>query len=127
MTRSVRDVALFLDVLAGHVIGDPYWAPDPVAAFRTAVNIPPRHLKIAVLPRSAITRGDSESEAALASAAKVFEELGHSVEATNVDPGARLKDSVMSLIMAGIGSMPVPNPELMDPVVRHAWELGRKI
>jgi len=50
------------------VIGDPYWAPDPVAAFRTAVDIPPRHLRIAVLPRSAITSGDSESEAALASA-----------------------------------------------------------
>ena len=127
MARSVRDVALFMDVLAGHAVGDPYWAPDPVASFRSAVNIPPRHLKIAVLPRSAITRGDSESEAALASAAKVFEELGHTVEATNIDPGAKLRDSVMSLIMAGIGSVPVPNPDLMDPVVRHAWELGRKI
>ena len=127
MARSVRDVALFMDVLAGHVAGDPYWAPDPVASFRSAVNIPPRHLKIAVLPRSAITSGDTESEAALASAAKVFEEFGHTVEAVKTDPGARLKDPVMKLIMAGIGSVPVPNPDLMDPVVRHAWEQGRKI
>ncbi len=127
MARSVRDTALFMDVLAGHVTGDPYWAPDPVASFRSAVSIPPRHLKIAVLPKSAITRGDSESEAALASAAKVFEELGHTVEAVNVDPGARLKDTVMALIMAGIGSVPVEKPDLMDPVVRHAWERGRKI
>ncbi len=127
MARSVRDVALFLDVLAGHVTGDPYWAPDPVASFRSAVSIPPRHLKIAVLPKSAITRGDSESEAAVQSAAKVFEELGHTVEPVNVDPGARLKDTVMALIMAGIGSVPVENPDLMDPVVRHAWERGRKV
>src|SRR5262249_13584668 len=127
MARSVRDVALFLDVLAGHVVGDPYWAPDPVAAFRTAVDIPPRHLRIAVLPRSAITRGDSESEAALASAAKVFEELGHSVESVDTDPGHRLEDSVMSLTTTGIGAVPVENPELMDPVVRAAWEEGRKL
>jgi Asp-tRNA(Asn)/Glu-tRNA(Gln) amidotransferase A subunit family amidase len=127
MARSVRDVALFLDVLAGHVVGDPYWTPDPVAAFRTAVDIPPRHLRIAVLPRSAITRGDSESEAMLASAAKVFEELGHTVEAVYSDPGARLKDCVMSLITAGIGSVRVEKPELMDPVVRFAWEVGRKM
>ena len=127
MARSVRDVALFLDVLAGHVVGDPYWAPDPVAAFRTAVDIPPRHLRIAVLPRSAVTRGDSESEAALAAAAKVFEELGHTVEAVNSDPGARLKDSVLSLVTAGIGSVMVEKPELMDPVVRFAWETGRKM
>ena len=51
-----------------------------MTSFRAAVDIPPRHLRIAVLPKSAITRGDSESEAALASAAKVFEELGHQVE-----------------------------------------------
>ena len=126
MARSVRDAALFMDVLAGHAKGDPYWAPDPVASFRSAVNIPPRHLKIALLPRSAISKGDSESEAALASAAKVFEELGHSVEPVKIDPGARLKDSIMTLILAGIGSVPVEKPELMDPVVRHAWELGRK-
>jgi len=127
MARSVQDVALFMDVLAGHVTGDPYWAPDPVASFRSAVNIPPRHLRIAVLPRSAITSGDAESEAALASAAKVFEELGHTVEPVTIDPGARLKDTVMTLILAGIGSTPVPNPELMDPVVRYAWEKGRKL
>ncbi|MGO9451248.1 MAG: amidase [Candidatus Binataceae bacterium] len=127
MARSVRDIALFLDVLAGHVYGDPYWAPDPVTSFRSAVEIPPRHLRIAMLPKSAITRGDSESEAALASAAKVFEEFGHTVEAVEVDPGARLKDSVMALITAGIGSVPVEKAELMDPVVRYAWERGRKI
>jgi Asp-tRNA(Asn)/Glu-tRNA(Gln) amidotransferase A subunit family amidase len=33
----------------------------------------------------------------------------------------------MSLITAGIGSVPVEKPELMDPVVRFAWETGRKM
>jgi len=127
MARSVRDAALFLDVLSGHVYGDPYWAPDPVTSFRSAVDIPPRNLRIAVLPRSAITSGDSESEAALTSAARVFEELGHRVEQVEVDPGARLRPIVMRVILAGISSVPVEKPELIDPVVRISWEAGRKI
>ncbi|HUY28369.1 MAG TPA: amidase [Candidatus Binataceae bacterium] len=127
MARSVRDVALFMDVLAAHVEGDPYWAPDPVTSFRSAVDLAPRNLRIAMLGRSAITRGDPESEAATESAAKVFEELGHRVEATKVDPGAKLRDVCMKLIAAGVGSLPVPNPALMDPVVRELWEAGRKI
>jgi len=127
MARTVRDVAMFLDVMAGHSEGDPYWAPDPVTAFRFAVDIAPRNLKIAMLPRSAITRGDPESEAATESAAKVFEEMGHRVEPVKIDPGAMLRDACMKLIAAGVGSVPVPKPELMDPVVRALWESGGKI
>jgi len=33
----------------------------------------------------------------------------------------------MTLINAGIASVPVERPELMDPVVRFAWERGRKL
>jgi amidase len=127
MARTVRDVAAFMDVMAGHVEGDPYWAPDPVCSFRAAVEIAPRNLKIALLPRSAITRGDPESEAATEAAGKVFEAMGHHVEPVKVDPGAMLRDVCMKLIAAGVGSVPVPKPELMDPVVRELWEAGRKI
>ncbi len=127
MARTVRDTAMFMDVLAGHVVGDPYWAPDPVASFQSAVRIPPKHLRIAMLKRSAITRGDAESEAATDAAAKVLEELGHRVEQVDLDPAARLRDVCMMLICAGIGSIPIENPELMDPVIRYAWERGRKI
>jgi amidase len=127
MARTVGDVAMFMDVMSGHVEGDPYWAPDPVTSFRSAVDIAPRNLKIAILPRSAITRGDPESEAATEAAGKVFEEMGHHVEATKVDPGAKLRDVCMRLIAAGVGSVPCPKPELMDPVVRALWETGKKI
>jgi amidase len=36
IARSVRDVAMFLDVLAGPVLGDPYWAP-----IRASRSMPP--------------------------------------------------------------------------------------
>jgi amidase len=127
MARTVRDTAMFMDVLAGHVPGDPYWAPDPVTSFRSAVRIPPKSMRIAMLKRSAITRGDAESEAATEAAAKVLEELGHRVEQVDVDPAARLRDVCMTLICAGISSIPIEKPELMDPVIRYAWERGRKI
>jgi amidase len=127
MARTVRDTAMFMDVLAGHVTGDPYWAPEPVTSFRAAVRIPPRNLRIAMLRRSAITRGDAESEAATEAAARVLEGLGHRVEQVDVDPAARLREVCMLLICAGISSVPMAKPELMDPVIRYAWERGRKI
>ncbi len=127
MARSVRDIGMFMDVLSGAVLGDPYWAPDPVASFRSAVKIAPRNLKIAMLPKSAITRGDAESEAACEQGAKVLEDLGHRVEPVKIDPGAMLRDVCMKLIVAGISTIAVKNPELMDPVVRFAWEQGRKL
>jgi amidase len=47
ITRTVADAALFLDVTAGPMTGDPYWAPPPVRSFLSAVD--ERHpLRIAV-------------------------------------------------------------------------------
>src|SRR5271170_3511860 len=38
IARSVRDVALMLDVMAGPALGDPYWAPPPAKPFASAVT-----------------------------------------------------------------------------------------
>jgi amidase len=127
MARSVRDVATMLDVLHGPVTGDPYWAPDPVTSFRAACDISPRHLKIGMITKTALSPVDPETIAALESAAKALEEMGHHIEPISTDPGARMHDVVMPLICAGVGSVPVPNIELVDPVVRELWEAGQKM
>ncbi len=127
MARSVRDVATMLDVLHGPVVGDPYWAPDPVTSFRAACEISPRHLKIGMISKTSLATVDPETLAALDSAAKAFEEMGHHVEPISTDPGGRMRDIVMSLICAGVGSVPVTDINLVDPVVRELWEAGQKI
>jgi amidase len=127
MARTVKDVALMLDVMHGPVVGDPYWAPAPITSFTAAVEISPRKLRLGVISKSSVAKVDSETVAALESATKAFAEMGHSVEPIDVDPAAMLRDTVMALIVAGIGSTPVGKPELMDPVVREAWELGGQV
>src|SRR5690348_7442852 len=52
IARSVRDVAMFLDVLAGPVVGDPYWAPMPSEPFSAAVDRHPKKLRLAAILES---------------------------------------------------------------------------
>ena len=127
MARSVRDAATMLDVMHGNVVGDPYWAPEPITSFKAAVEIPPKHLRIGMITKTSLAKVDPETIAALESAAKSFEEMGHRVEPINCDPGGRMRDIVMALICAGVGSVPVFDVNLVDPVVRELWEAGQKM
>jgi amidase len=125
IARSVRDVALFLDVLAGPVVGDPYWAPPANEPFSAALNRRPQKLRLAAILESAEGKVDAEVKAATESALKSFEEMGHAVEHIDLDPAAMLISAAGVIITAGIGSIPIPSPELMDPVIRATWERGK--
>lgn len=127
IARSVRDAALMLDVMAGPVVGDPYWAPPPPKPFVNAVHDRPRRLRLALIAESALGPVDPEVRAALERACQTFREMGHSVEQVAIDPAKRLVDYTRVAISAGIASVPIKNPELMDPVVRRAWESGRRL
>jgi amidase len=127
MARTVRDAATMLDVLAGPVVGDPYWAPEPVTSFSAAVGIAPRHLRIGMITKSSLGSVDGETLDALESAAKLFEEMGHRVEPISCDPGGRMVDIVMPLICAGVASTPVKDINQVDPVVRELWKAGQKM
>jgi amidase len=126
MARSVRDVATMLDVMHGPVVGDPYWAPAPVTSFKAAVESTPRQLRIGMISKTALSRVDSETLDALDSAAKVLEQMGHRVEPISCDPGGRLCDIVIPVICAGVGSTPVKDINLVDPVVRRCGTPVRK-
>ncbi len=127
IARSVRDVAMFLDVLAGPVVGDPYWAPLPSEPFSAAVAKRPKKLRLAAVLESTEGKVDPEVKAATESALKAFQEMGHAVEYIKLDPAALLIGVSGTIITAGINSVPVENPELMDPVVRTSWEQGKSV
>jgi amidase len=127
MARSVRDAATMLDVMHGNVVGDPYWAPEPITSFKAAVEIPPKHMRIGMITKTSLAKVDAETITALESAAKSFEDMGHRVEPISFDPGGRMRDIVMALICAGVGSVPVNDINLVDPVVRELWETGQKM
>jgi amidase len=82
VTRSVRDTAALLDVLAGPMPGDPYFAPPPAASFRAAAAADPGRLRVGFLarsPREGISV-DPECAEVVRRAARALEGLGHRVE-----------------------------------------------
>lgn len=127
IARSVRDVALMLDVMAGPVVGDPYWAPPPLRPFVSATWERPKGMRLALILESALGPVDPEITAATERAAEVFRQMGHSVEPIRIDPAQRLAEYTRLAISAGLASVPIKNPDLMDPVVRRAWEFGRRL
>ena len=80
VTRSVRDSAALLDVLAGPVSGDTFTPPPPVRPWLDEVGRPPGRLRIAFTEGSFFGRTTHEEcRAAVRDAARALAELGHEV------------------------------------------------
>ncbi len=47
--RTVADTAALLDVMAGYIVGDPYWLPNPEPSFLAATQHQPPSLRIGLL------------------------------------------------------------------------------
>ena len=127
IARTVRDAALMLDVLSGPAIGDPYWAPPPERPFVDAVKFVPRNLRLAAVGETKLGPVDRDVTRAFESACDAMVEMGHSVEAIELDPGAMLLDCARSLITVGIAAIPIANMEWVDPVVREMFREGQKL
>ncbi len=87
VTRSVRDSAAILDVTAGPVPGDPYWAP-PLrgTSFAAAAATTPPRLRIAVMTASPTgSKVDRACVTAVEDTANLCESLGHRVEGATLD------------------------------------------
>jgi amidase len=80
LTRTVRDTAALLDVLAGYEPGDPWWAPPPAQPFVEEPGTPPGRLRVAVAVDPPVEVPVDPACAAVARAAgRLLEELGHDV------------------------------------------------
>jgi amidase len=86
VTRSVRDSAALLDASHGPEAGSRYVAPPPQGTFLSALNRPPRKLKIALQTKAwSNAPVHPECEAAVKDAARLCTDLGHEVEAARPD------------------------------------------
>jgi amidase len=86
VTRSVRDAAALLDVVAGPMPGDPYAAPPPRRPFAESVRTPPGALRIGLMR---VAPGDlplaAEALAGVERVAAALAALGHHVEEAHPD------------------------------------------
>jgi len=90
VTRSVRDTAALLDLLAGPMPGDPYYAPPPLRPFSDEIDASPGRLRIGFTTRRLTAEGGvAEAEpdciAAVERARELLAELGHEVSEARID------------------------------------------
>ncbi len=83
VTRSVRDTAALIDIVAGAEPGDPYVAPPPARPYAEEVGADPGRPRIGLMdraPRDAALHPDCL--AAVTTAGRLLESLGHDVGAS---------------------------------------------
>lgn len=81
VTRTVRDTAAVLDLMAGYEAGDPYTAPPFARPLADEVGADPGRLRIGVLDHPPLgAAGHAECTQAARDAAALLERLGHAVD-----------------------------------------------
>lgn len=101
ISKSVRDSAAMLDVLAGPELGDPYYAPAQTETFLTQMQQNPGRLKIAFSAQAPLGISvDPECITAVERAVKLCAELGHDVIEKNVSYDYEALDKAMDVIVA---------------------------
>lgn len=84
MTRTVRDAVMLFQVLAGHDARDPSSMREPVPDFEAALGRDIKGLTIGWSPRFGYAAVDPEVAEITSTAARVFEELGCSVDESDL-------------------------------------------
>ena len=87
MGRTVGDVALMLDAMAGSHAGDPLSIPGPRRSFVDCVDSPVAPSRIAYSPDLGLTKVDSEVAAVCRGAVERFRDIGAAVDEACVDLG----------------------------------------
>ena len=135
LTRTVRDTAAFLDVMAGPMPGDPYFAPPPARPYVEEPGADPGKLRIGMTTRSLFGREtDPECVEATKSTAKLLEELGHHVEEVKLDIDRdRLVRAYLTQVGVGVAAEidqmagwtgKRPKPEMFEPGTWFLRQVG---
>ena len=138
IARTVRDAAALLDVMAGHRVGDPSWAPPPRESFLAACDRDPGRLRIAgsitpfIAPPTTDSPGapvDDEVVRAYEDASRLLESLGHEV----VDVPPPLPPEAVPVfetcwaVLTALAPVPPDREHLLRPLTRWLAERGRAV
>lgn len=136
LTRSVRDAALVVDVMAGPEPGDPYAAPPLERPLAAEVGAPPGKLRVAFTAGSLFGKGTHpEAKAAVEAAARLMADLGHEVEEAR--PAFDRERQVRAYLTQTAASVAAeieekavwvgrkPHPRYFEPVTWFLYQLGR--
>jgi amidase len=122
LTRTVDDAAAALDLLAGHLRGDPYWAEPEGSYLRDRPEA--GRLRIG-FQASADSGLDSEIQDLVRRVALCLEQLGHDVDEAGPDT-APFRGPFGVLTAAGTASYPVSDMSLLDAINVRMIEASRR-
>ena len=107
ISRSVRDSAAALDVIAGAEPGDPFLSAEPPVVYAQAMLRDPGRLRIGFTAVSPIgTEVHPEAKAAVENAATLLRGLGHEVEQASPDiDGAALANAFLHIYFGQVPAM----------------------
>jgi len=107
ISRSVRDTAAALDVIAGGEPGDPFFAARPAEAYAKSMPRDPGRLRIGFSAASPIgTDVHPEAKAAVERAAALLRGLGHEVEEASPEiDGAALAKAFLHVYFGQVAAM----------------------
>lgn len=130
MSRTVRDAATLLDLMAGYDPRDPLSAPVPAIAYAAACDGGVRGLRVAWSPDLGYAAVDAEVREITAAAARRFAELGCEVE--EASPGWPDPYELFHTLFYGLvgGAVDRFLPEWrgrLDPGLERLVEAGRRV
>lgn len=126
ITRHVVDAAAMLDVMAGYVAGDPYWAPPPPRPFTDAARTDPAALRIGLVTTAPLVAFHPETVAVAESAAQLLEKLGHTVEPLELPIGAEVEKHFEVVWTSGVAAAPL-DPTTLEPFNAGLYERGQAV
>jgi amidase len=138
LTRTIRETAALLDVMAGYELGDATWAPPFDGSFEVAAAQPPGRLRIGLALNMALEGGTLDPVCAQAArdAAQLLESLGHDVE--EIEPpwsGLNLLNDftrafgpgiAMTVMIGGRLARREPTRDDVEPLTWAMWENARQ-
>ena len=133
LSRTVRDAAALLDVMAGPAVGDPFWAaPLPADdTFLGGCDRPPGRLRVARFVDPVIADADVHPEcvAAYERAGRLLADLGHDVEDVEVPlpPDATRVFETCWSVLTALSSAPPGREGDLRPLTRWLSDRGRAV
>ncbi|WP_433473582.1 amidase [Spirillospora sp. CA-142024] len=130
IARTVRDAALLLDVMSGHMPGDLYRAPQADEPFLAHAGRAPGRLRIARSLQPPVPDAEVHPDcvAAYEDASALLEELGHEIVELPQVLGSDLLPHFATLwgVMATMTPVPEESEHLLQPLTRHLREYGNR-
>ena len=134
LSRTVRDAAAMLDLMAGPAVGDPYWAPPlpEGESYLSWCDREPSRLRVARFSRPVIAEASVHAEclAAYDAASRLLQDLGHEVVDVEVplSPEAVPTFETCWAVLTTLWPDPEPGREGdLRPLTRWLQERGRAV